>query len=149
MLASWTVAHACLHVSFVICSLALVLLLQRVALTPLAWIPATAWEWSFLLNINIYVNPNSEDLAFTLGFWILISLHCSQNKSKSPHLSFKVFHICSQAMSPCSCFLRTLQTPLLSGWCSGFFLLILFPSEWNAGTPISLRPRPTSSMKSS
>lgn len=122
-------AHTCSHVSFVICSLALVLLLQRVALTPLAWIPARAWEWSFLLNINIYVNLNSEDLAFTLGFWILIGLHCSQNKVQISSPIFQGLSHLLPSYTPMLMFLENLQTPFaLSGW--PWWVLYLFSSLW-------------------
>ena len=121
-------AHTCSHVSFVICSLPLVLLLQRVALTPLAWIPARAWEWSLLLNINIYVNLNSEDLAFTLGFWILIGLHCSQNKVQISSPLFQGLSHLLPSFIPLLMFLENLQTPFaLSGWTLVGALLILFP----------------------
>ena len=97
------------------------------ALTPLAWIPATAWEWS-LLNINIYVNLNSEDLAFTLGFWILIGLHCSQNKVQISSPIFQgLSHLLPSYVSLLM-FLENLQTPFaLSGWTLAGSLLILFP----------------------
>ena len=141
--------HTCSHVFSVTCSLALVLLLQRGALTPLAWIPATAWEWPLLLNVNIYVNLNSKDLAFTLGFWILIGFYCSQNKVQIFSPIFQGLSHLIPSYVPLLVFLENLQTPFaLSGWTLGVLCYSL-PSEWNAGTPISLRPQPTSSMKSS
>lgn len=119
--------HTCSHVSSVTCSLALVLLLQRGALTPLAWIPATAWEWS-LLSVNVYVNLNSEDLAFTLGFWILIGFCCSQNKVQISSPIFQGLSHLIPSCVPLLVFLENLQTPFaLTRWTLVGALLILLP----------------------
>lgn len=121
--------HTCSHVSSVTCSLALVLLLQRGALTPLAWISATAWEWPLLLNVNIYVNLNSKDLAFTLGFWILIGFCCSQNKVQISSPIFQGLSHLIPSYVPLLVFLENLQTPFtLSGWTLG--VLCLFSALW-------------------